>query len=353
MVARLADYVDSRDNNFNLLRFGAASAVFISHCPPIAGMGVVALTKLLAYVAVNAFFIISGFLVAKSLFSRRNTLAYLGARILRIYPALILAVIYTVFIVGLFFSELPLSQYLSHEITQDYLLKNSLQLIWPISTTLPGLPGWGTVNAPLWTLPFEIHMYLLLLLFGGLGMALKGSLQTLFTVACVACIVIASGFYLVDYAYNFNGYDLGHYRYYVRFLSMFGIGIVLYTLRERIVLNSRYFVIIIVLIALSSPFRLLFVSLAYISLGYVLLYLAYIPGGFIRKFNRLGDYSYGIYIFGYPTQKAVIHLLPGINAVQLFLIAFTITLLIAMASWHIVERPALNLKRRRLLNKSS
>ena len=59
MVARLADYVDSRDNNFNLLRFGAASAVFISHCPPIAGMGVVALTKLLAYVAVNAFFIIS------------------------------------------------------------------------------------------------------------------------------------------------------------------------------------------------------------------------------------------------------------------------------------------------------
>jgi peptidoglycan/LPS O-acetylase OafA/YrhL len=81
-------------------------------------------------------------------------------------------------------------------------------------------------------------------------------------------------------------------------------------------------------------------------LAYVLLYLAYIPGGFLLYFNKLGDYSYGIYIFGYPTQKAVMQLFPGINVVELFLIAFSLTLFISALSWHILERTAIGLKRK-------
>lgn len=344
MPDKLIDYVDGRDNNFNLLRFGAASAVFISHCPTIAGMGILPITTLLAYVAVNSFFVISGFLVASSFWRHQNTLHFLTARLLRIYPALILAVIYTI-LIGLTFSELPISDYLRHDLTQDYLLKNTTQLIWPIPETLPGLPNWGTANAPLWTLPFELHMYLSLLLLGSLGLVLKGRTQRLFWLLCFAGVAVATGLFMADYAFNFNGYGLGHYRYYLRFISMFGLGVLLFSLRAKVVLSTRYFVLILLIIALSSPVRILFVSLAYGLLAYVLLYLAYVPTGRIRQFNRLGDYSYGIYIFGYPTQKAVMHLLPNINAAQLFVVAFAITLLIAVVSWHFVEQPALKLKR--------
>ncbi len=343
MTVRLIDYVDSRDNNFNLLRFGAATTVFISHCPPIAGLGTISITTLLAYVAVNSFFIISGFLVSKSLFTRCNLVSFLTARALRIYPALILAVLYTVLVVGMAFSDFPASAYFQHDLTQDYLLKNTLQLFWPIPATLPGLTNWGNVNSPLWTLPFELHMYLLLTLVGFFGFAYKSVSKWLWGLYIV-CIILATILYLIDYAYNFMGYGLGHDRYYLRFLSMFGIGVMLFLLRNKVVLTTTYFVIAILAIALASPFRGLFVLLAYSLLGYVLLYLAYIPGGFLRRFNHLGDYSYGIYIFGYPTQKAVMHLLPEMNVIQLFLISFSVTLMIAVISWHLVERPALKLK---------
>ena len=352
MASKLTDYLDSRDNNFNLLRFGAATAVFISHCPTIAGDGIVPVLTLLAYVAVNSFFIISGFLVSKSLARRRNVFSFVRARALRIYPALLLAVAYTVF-VGAIFSDLPTAQFLSNDLTQAYWLKNASQLIWPIPEVLPGLAGWGTINAPLWTLPFELHMYLLLLLFGTVGLLLSGWVQKVFWTICFILLAIATGLYVADYAYNYNGYGLGHYRNYIRFIAMFGLGVAAFALRNRIVLNHRYFVIILISIALASPLRILFVAIAYTMLAYVLLYLAYIPAGILRKFNQLGDYSYAIYIFGYPTQKAVMQFLPEINAIQLFLIAFSITLLIAIISWHFIERPALSLKQRWGINRDT
>lgn len=341
----LSEVCHGRDNNFNLLRFGASLAVFISHCPPIAGMGVTSHTALLGYIAVNAFFSISGFLVAKSLYSRNNMQHFLIARALRIYPALMFSVVYTALIVGLYFSSLASSDYLHHPQTQDYVLRNVLQLFWPIPVDLPGL-AWAKVNAPLWTLPFELHMYLLLALTAVIGIRLGGKAGKLVWIVYFVAVAISTVLYFVDYAYLLDRYGLGHYGYYLRFLSMFGIGVALYLLREKIVLRTSYFVGIMLLILIVSPVRPLFVLVAYGSLAYVLLYLAYVPGGFLRKFNKLGDYSYGIYIFGYPTQKAVMQLFPGINVIELFLISFALTLFISAVSWHFLEQPALGLKRK-------
>ena len=339
----LADVCQGRDNNFNLLRFGASLAVFISHCPGIAGLGVIPLTAVMGYIAVNAFFSISGFLVVKSLCTRNSIKQFLAARVLRIYPALIFAVIYTALIVGLIFSSLPASEYLQHPLTQDYVLKNVLQLFWPIPVDLPGL-AWAKVNAPLWTLPFELHMYLLLALTGVLAFAFQGTLRKAVWGLYFLAVAISSVLYIIDYSYLLEGYGLGHYGYYLRFMSMFGIGVALYRLRKKIVLKTAYFIAIVLVLLAVSSVRPLFVLVAYGFLGYVLLYLAYIPGGFLRNFNKLGDYSYGIYIFGYPTQKAVMQLFPGINVVELFCIAFPITLIISGVSWHFLERPAIGLK---------
>jgi peptidoglycan/LPS O-acetylase OafA/YrhL len=41
-----------------------------------------------------------------------------------------------------------------------------------------------------------------------------------------------------------------------------------------------------------------------------LFYLAYVPSGWIRKYNRVGDYSYGIYIYAFPVQQSVAALIP-------------------------------------------
>ncbi len=344
MSGYVSEYLVDRDNNFNLLRFGAALAVFISHCPPVAGLGIISITTLLGYVAVNVFFVISGFLVVKSYYDRQNVFRFFRARILRVYPALILAVLYTVFVVGLTFSNLAPLAYLQDPQTWQYTLDNMLQLDNATTTVLPGLTSWGTVNATLWTLPFELHMYIILALASGLAFKLRWFEGKIVWGIYFIAVALTAAFYFADYAFNFGGYGLGHDRYYLRFFAMFGIGVSMYFLRDKLVLKTRYFVLLLLVIALSSMERIVFVSLAYGLLGYAILYLAYIPSGFLRQFNRLGDYSYGLYIFGYPTQKSVMQLFPDLSVYGLFVTAFSITMLLAIASWHWLEKPMLRFK---------
>src|SRR5215831_10545430 len=95
----LADYDSGYDNNFTVLRLLAALLVIWSHNAVIAH-GMAALTGdpelqgafyhltgiSLGRLAVNAFFVMSGFLLARSLALRPSPLAFVSARVLRIYP---------------------------------------------------------------------------------------------------------------------------------------------------------------------------------------------------------------------------------------------------------------------------
>ena len=70
-------------------------------------------------------------------------------------------------------------------------------------------------------------------------------------------------------------------------------------------------------------------------------------------FFKGGDYSYGIYIYGYPIQQMVTHFLPGHREWYVNLaIALPVTLLFAYGSWHVVEKPVLGLRKKILGQKS-
>ena len=81
-----------------------------------------------------------------------------------------------------------------------------------------------------------------------------------------------------------------------------------------------------------------------VALPYLLLYLAYVPAGFVRKYNQLGDYSYGVYIYGWPLQQTIVFLSPGISVPAMLLLSAAAALTFAVLSWHVVEQPALQLK---------
>lgn len=90
----IGEYLGGRDNNLNLIRIVAASAVLVSHAYALTSGQEMsepfrAATGLsLGQFAVAIFFGMSGLLIARS-FDRRQSLAhFVSARFLRLWPAL-------------------------------------------------------------------------------------------------------------------------------------------------------------------------------------------------------------------------------------------------------------------------
>ena len=76
--------------------------------------------------------------------------------------------------------------------------------------------------------------------------------------------------------------------------------------------------------------------------GYFLLTIGYHPALHFRSFHRIGDYSYGLYIYAFPIQQLLLHKYP--RPLFLFAAGYPLSLAAAVLSWHFVERPSLSLK---------
>jgi len=343
---------ESRDNNFQLIRFVAAIGVFVSHTFPLAGYGLGGKAQMLGHVSLNIFFIISGFLVCKSFFERPIN-EYFLSRALRIFPALIIVVIFSVFILGLLVTDLKPLEYLSNPIIYDYILKNILLILPNTPQNLPGVfahaPYAPTVNAPLWSLPYEVVCYLLLaviaLLVGARNrIKLFAGLSLLLFVFCFSIYMANTITRSVDFAVFFNKDTY-------RLIGLFFLGVSIFIFKDRVMISHYIMLGLILVFALSLIYRPVAIVTFYLSLTYALFYFSYAIRGPILHFNSIGDYSYGIYIFGYPIQQAVEHFLPNLALVSYFTLTFGITFLLSLLSWHLIEKNALNIKKTMLINR--
>lgn len=345
LTARLSDLTINRHNNFNLMRLGAAAAVVLSHSFILSYSEPNSIPRGLGYLAVNCFFIMSGFLVCGSILNRRDVREFYKARILRIYPALIIAVLACVLVVGPLHTSLSLADYFSSSETYTFLMKNSM-LIFNVEPYLPSVFGSQgperMVNAPIWTLVFEVYLYMFIGLLGFVALKKSDQNTKLFTIL----IIVFSAIALALYIYNITQQDFSSklLEHAVRFAALFGIGATFYVSRRWVKLSPLILIVLLVVLAISIKFPALHKALLYPVLAYVLFYIAYIPRGFLLSFNRLGDYSYGVYIFAYPIQQSISHWHAGISTVELFLSSFSVSLFFAVFSWHFIESRALKFK---------
>ncbi len=349
MASPLSHYTDSRDNNFNLLRFLAAGMVLVAHSFPLTGTGGEPLFGgfTLGHVAVDIFFITSGFLVTRSLITRGNAVAFTWARIVRIFPALIVAVLLCAFGVGLAFTTLSTGEFLGDSRVYTFILKNSTLILGNIQYDLPGVfidnPYPEAVNGSLWTLPWEIRMYSILgavglfsLLFG-VNTRTRLLHQTVVALGIAAIAATCINHYWPFIENKSHGHGL-------RLLAFFFIGGAFYVLRNRIKLGHQQAAVYALALALNLDGDRMFYLLYVLLLPYLILYLAYIPKGPLRLFNKLGDYSYGLYIYAFPVQQIIASLRPDVGVWEMFFTATAVTLALAVASWYLLEKPMLRQK---------
>jgi len=82
-----------------------------------------------------------------------------------------------------------------------------------------------------------------------------------------------------------------------------------------------------------------------LALGYAVFWAAYIPGGMLRAYNQLGDYSYGIYIYAFPLQGFAVWLWGSMSPWENIMLSLPLVLIPSVLSWHLVEQPSLDLRR--------
>lgn len=336
----LLNGLESRNDNFLLLRFIAASMVIYGHAKAITGGTRPELFTHLGWgyysgdIALDIFFVISGFLITGSYLRRQNLLDFLWARVIRIYPAFLFCLAASAFGLGIIYTTIPWNEYLSRSEVASYVTQNlKLQnlMVWDLPGVFAHNPVRPTINGSIWSLPAEFRMYLWVALLGALGILRRQFL-------CGSVLLILFAYAIVQPEHL----PWVHLTAYLRLSAFFMAGALCYTFRDRVTVGWPY-VFALVLIAYvlrnSAIYSYAF-GLALCSFVFAFAYC--LPW---RGFNRFGDYSYGVYLWGFPMQQVVAHHFPRLGPIENALAAFVLALAIATFSWYAIEKPALHLKR--------
>lgn len=333
---RLSEVADSRDNNFDVLRLFAAAIVLVSHSFFLAGVddpvgNATGIT--LGSLGVALFFGMSGFLILKSWMFDPRVRPFARKRALRIMPALWVAILLTTFVLGPIVTELSLGAYFADPGTWRYFLLGMVLVTF--GGVLPGVFGDNAypdaVNGSLWTLPIEASAYVMVAVLGVVGVLRRRSMLPVLLLVSLAVAFLAQ-----DHPVLLN----------LRLYSFFLMGMTLYAWRDRIVLSWPLGIVGLAAWALSfnTPALVLVSSTV---LPYVALVVAYRTPHALRRFVHFGDVSYGLYIYAFPVQQLVAWGIGGgVQPWQVFVISMPIAWLLGLASWRIVERPALRRKPR-------
>lgn len=325
-------------NIFNILRLVFASAVIFSHAYVLNGFpdpSEAALPFSISRFAVLLFFTLSGFLVTNSLQSR-GVRQFGKARALRMLPGLWVMLLVTAAAATLGFGTLPVAALPGNASLWHYLARNGLLIgqHYSIDGVFAGNPLPFTVNGALWTIPREVQCYIVLALVGAIGLLSRRDVLLLLYLAGTAILMVLPNDVVPQLI------SLGP------LLISFFAGVLLFLHRDRVFLSWPLAGLAIALVALvdAGAWRGL---AAQLTAAYVALVIAILVPVALKRFSRrLPDYSFGIYIYGFPVQQAMIATgigtTPGLNMVTTLL--FVVPL--AALSWHLVEKPALALKDR-------
>ena len=348
MNEKLEKVAVGRNNNIDFLRFSLASLVIFSHSfglvygvddsEPIAVATGGQLNG--GALAVDCFFILSGFLITRSWLSSRSVGDYLSRRALRIYPGFVGAILFSGLIAAPLLAESSRAYWEAFS-WRDFLLQGAnLQL------AIPKLPI--SVNASLWTIRYEFVCYLAVI-----GFAVCGAFRhrSLLLLALLLCETLYAGRILLGWKVPGGslGWLIGYTAHWPRFMSNFLAGAAFYCYRDRVVLSQR---LVLAALAILLFFGVVATSPGLLPLlvpvlgGYVLFRAAYAPMGRVRHFARRGDFSYGIYLYAFPIQHLLVEASGRrLHPVGLFVLAWGVTLGVAALSWRFVEAPFLRLKR--------
>ncbi|QPF85922.1 acyltransferase [Bradyrhizobium genosp. L] len=331
----------NRPAGFDYMRIALAAAIVCLHSLNVT-VGFTRTLEILSSARIGVamilalFFALSGFLVTGSLLRCRSLISFLGLRLLRIGPALAVETTLSAIVIGPLFTELPLAQYFADPKFAHYFRN----IVGDIHYQLPGVflhnPMADVVNAQLWTVPYELWCYIILAALAAATICFSRALYLAF----LGCAQVGLVAYALLYPSEPSIQLAPHL---LVFCFLAGVGFHLW--RDKTPFNRTTFLFALVVCAACLTMRSIEV-LAPVPAAYVACYL----GALNPRRSWIvssGDYSYGIFLYGFAIQQCVAAFGTPVRHWYLnILISLPICFCVAFASWHLVEKHALRLKSR-------
>lgn len=329
----------NRPAGFDYTRITLAAAIICLHGANVTvgldrAMEIVGHFRMVNAMLLALFFALSGFLVTASLLRCKSLISFVGLRVLRIVPALVIETTLSAIVIGPILTEMPLTQYFADSKFHVYFLN----IVGDIHFELPGVflhnPAPGLVNAQLWTVPYELWCYAILALLAATTICFNRALYLGFLVLAQIGLV----------CYDFYRWDepLIHLRAHL-LVFCFLLGVGFYLWRDKVPFNRATCLFALVLCTAGMAGGrgdALFAAPA----AYVACYLGLMNP---RRswIVSSGDYSYGMYLYGFVIQQCVAAFGPSVQYWYLnVLISLPVAFGVAVASWHLVEKRVLRLR---------
>lgn len=338
-------------NNFGILRLLLASLVVVSHSAEMID-GNRSREALLQFggimtfgeLAVDGFFIVSGYLVLQSFQTSTSLFDYSLKRVRRIYPGFLACAILVTAL-----SPLVGSPLLSWD-GKSYLKAgaNIATLDWPDIRGYPDL-AFHALNGSAWSIPYEFRCYIMVALLGLIGLY-HSRLAALILTACL----------LLSHAIGWPTYIgplaklVGFPQLFIRMAGMFCVGSCFYLYRDVIV--YRWWIALLALgmwVASFSIPQIQEVTFA-VTGSYLLFYLAFgIHSDQLAKVNSRTDISYGTYLYAWPIAGTLIAAFQIRSPLLLFSATLPLSFIAGWLSWHLIERPLVRKKAKSIIGTPS
>jgi peptidoglycan/LPS O-acetylase OafA/YrhL len=332
-----------KENSIGFIRLIASLSVVYGHSYSIGGFDVwwdtIKITNNQtseARLAVDVFFILSGFLIAKSYNSCSNVIVFIWHRFLRIFPAFWVCLCIMVLVVYILTGQF-----------EFFFIYHNFSLLTGIHNSIGDAfregPKYFGINGALWTLPWELRAYCLVAVLGFLGLLNNRKAILLLAMILYVAFVVK----ILSYSGRETSPAITSG---TRLLCFFSWGVVFYNYRANILLKRSVaiwgFLSLSVILFLGVFFVNysggLFYITAPIPLTYLVFYISSLKA--FSKINSRSDISYGIYIYGTFVLTCLSYMKLNSSWVEYFTFTMVITLTLAWLSWTLVEKKCLKMK---------
>ncbi len=342
---------DIRYNNFDIIRLFAALQVVVFHTNEHLNVGLSADNVFIFIIrslpGVPIFFFISGFVV--SLAYERSALLsqYSRNRLLRIYPALWMCLIVSVFtaiyfgqispgfldFAPWFLGQISFVQFYNPDFLRDY--------------------GVGVLNGSLWTITVELQFYLILPFLYKLVFERFGATSILWLIILFLIISVVG-----DY-FRYAGYsDVLWFKLYkvtlIPYLYVFLIGVFFqknFSYIKKFIVNKFliWFIIYYLFVAVADNYGL---RVSGNTINPVLIFLlcmmiasaAYTRPNISDAVLQRNDISYGVYLYHMVVINLIVE--KSVSIKYPLISVLLVTCVIASLSWWFLEKPVIKLKKK-------